>query len=85
MIPCFFHSSSYVGDIHSGQFEGRGEYRWPNGDVYVGQYSGGLRNGDGDMSYADGDSYRGGWRDGKYHGQGDYRSGSNQERGLLYM
>lgn len=39
--------------------QGRGEYRWPNGDRYVGEWRSGQREGDGRCVYASGNVYEG--------------------------
>ncbi len=49
---------------------GKGAYKWSNGDVYKGQWKDGKLTGQGIYKWKDGTVYEGGWKDGKQNGQG---------------
>ena len=51
-------------------FEGRGTFRYENGDEYDGLWLGGLPHGQGKYSWKNGDFYRGNWSDGVMEGRG---------------
>ena len=53
---------------------GRGIYRWANGDVYDGEWKDDKKHGKGIRRWADGDVYDGEYKDGKRHGKGIYRN-----------
>ena len=48
-----------MGTWENGKPHGRGEDRYPNGDVYIGEFSQGTRNGNGMMRYTVGTVYTG--------------------------
>ena len=49
---------------------GKGAYKWSNGDVYKGQWKDGFLHGQGIYKWKDGTVYDGQWKDGKKNGQG---------------
>ena len=56
-----------VGDCQNG----RGAYRYDNGNIYVGDFVNGAQTGKGTYTWAyNGNKYEGEWKDGKRHGRG---------------
>lgn len=62
----------YEGTWKAGQFDGKGELTFKNGEVYKGDFVAGTFEGRGTMLFDDGSKYIGGWKGGKKHGQGFY-------------
>ena len=70
----------YKGNFLAGQFHGKGEMYWQNGNIYLGNFKNGLYNGKGRVDYKALDIqsnqnidklyYEGDFRHGIYHGQG---------------
>ena len=54
----------------SGDINGKGTFRWSNGDYYVGEYRDGRRSGKGTYYSANGDKYVGNWVNSNLHGEG---------------
>ena len=52
--------------------QGRGKYRYSNGNIYEGDWKDDLKNGKGFMLYPTGAKYHGDWVKGKKHGTGVY-------------
>jgi len=64
---------TYEGHVNcDGQWEGKGTYRWPSGQVYEGDWRQGNRHGKGTQIYKSGGKYVGGWVLDKRHGYGKY-------------
>eukprot|EP00984_Skeletonema_dohrnii_P023108 scaffold12201_cov75-Skeletonema_dohrnii-CCMP3373.AAC.1 len=69
------------GDTWSGKGEledglivnGKGIYKWANGDIFDGQMVDGMMHGEGKMTYKDGSEYSGGWFKAKRHGKGTFK------------
>ena len=75
-------SGVYEGERNAaGQMEGRGIYRWADGDVYEGEWKAGNMEGRGIYRFADGDVYDGEFKADKREGRGidRYASGSVYE------
>lgn len=60
----------YVGEFQHGFFQGKGTYRFANGNVYVGQLYKGLFHGQGEYVQQDAYTYEGSWEYGTAHGSG---------------
>ncbi len=69
----------YDGDEKGGTRNGKGVYRYPNGDVYEGEYKDGKRHGHGIYREADGCIYEGEYKNGVKHGKGIYRYAHGEE------
>ena len=54
-------------------FEGRGTFRYVNGNVYEGEYKAGLEEGRGTYRWADGEVHDGEYKAGQMEGRGTYR------------
>ena len=52
--------------------EGRGIYKFRNGDIYEGDYKNGERTGEGVFTFANGDVYKGSFLKGEQSGQGTF-------------
>lgn len=60
-----FALGSYTGEMHNGQPDGTGTFRYDNGDVYQGEFRDGEPHGTGTYRWADGTEYRGEFRTGR--------------------
>lgn len=60
----------YKGYWFNNKRQGKGEYRWQNGEIYIGDYVNGKREGYGIYYFASGEEYRGEWKNNLRHGQG---------------
>jgi clan AA aspartic protease (TIGR02281 family) len=66
-------SAHYVGEFHSGKFNGKGTITSANGSFqYVGDFLADHANGQGTITYANGDKYVGEFRDDVKNGRGTY-------------
>ena len=64
---------TYEGTINcEGQWQGRGIYTWPSGQIYDGEWRNGKSHGHGTFVYKSGDKYVGGFRLDDRHGFGTY-------------
>lgn len=54
-------------------YEGRGVFRFENGDTYDGLWLGGQPDGQGKYTWKNGDFYRGNWIDGVMEGRGFFQ------------
>ena len=68
----------------AGEREGRGVFRFANGDVYDGEYKAGEREGLGVEQYADGEVYDGEWKADKREGRGVERYADGTVDSCLY-
>ena len=64
--------SMYEGQFEDNEIEGKGIYKWKNGDMYEGQMKKGKMHGYGKQSYKDGRTYEGEYSDGKKNGRGKF-------------
>jgi len=63
----------YEGERNAaGQMEGRGTYRYANGNVYEGEYKADQKEGRGTFRFASGNVYEGEWKAGQKEGRGTY-------------
>ena len=64
---------SYTGGFKNGYPDGKGNYKWKNGDTYEGEWKKGQRDGQGTMQYTDRNSkdsvLTGFWKKDKYVGR----------------
>ena len=65
-------SSCYDGEWDMDKWHGKGQYKFPNGDVYEGDWKQGVMHGRGKYTYINGDVYKGEFQDGKKQGYGKY-------------
>lgn len=72
-------SNETVGEWVSNIVDGKGTYKWSDGDQYTGEWKYDMFAGQGTYSWADGDNYSGTWQDDMFEGEGSYTwaSGSN--------
>ena len=61
---------SYRGYYVSNMRDGRGVYKWSDGQVYDGEWRANNRHGRGVHTFADGRRYAGQWKDGLIEGKG---------------
>ena len=67
-------SGTYEGERNAaGEYEGRGTYRFANGNVYEGEWKAGKPEGRGTFRFASGNVYEGEFKAGKMEGRGTYR------------
>ncbi|CAN5358735.1 hypothetical protein BH11PSE11_BH11PSE11_20180 [soil metagenome] len=62
----------YTGEFKDGKKHGRGEYKFPNGDIFDGDFSSDVPNGKGRYQFASGDTYEGEIVAGRISGMGVY-------------
>jgi len=67
-----FSNGTYTGNWVNGKQEGKGIYRFDQGEVYEGDFKNNLRDGWGLFDYGNGSRYEGQWKEGKKHGKGTY-------------
>jgi hypothetical protein len=65
-------TSIYEGNIRDGRLQGRGVYKWSDGDRYEGDVRDEKLHGRGIYVWANGNRYDGDYRDGKRTGRGVY-------------
>jgi len=77
----------YEGEYKDGMFNGKGIYKFNNGEIYEGEYSFNKRTGKGKYTYSSGDIYEGDWVDGTRHGKGKYirKDGTVYEGDFVYF
>ena len=63
---------------HQGVIQGRGRYRYKNGNVYVGSFVKAMKEGRGKITYCDGTVYEGEYHGNSRNGKGimHYRNGN---------
>jgi len=61
---------TFEGQMLKGKYNGKGIYKWADGDVYEGQFVHNEPNGKGIFRYVNGDFYEGDVVDGNFHGRG---------------
>jgi stage V sporulation protein K len=64
--------TSYEGEFHRGEVNGKGTLLSSNGEKYTGFFVNGIKQGKGETSWPNGDSHVGYWRDGNLKGRGTY-------------
>ena len=64
----------YEGGYKDGMREGKGIFRWTDGEYYVGDWVCDQREGYGILYYQNGDKYEGTWKDDKKAGNGLFMS-----------
>jgi len=64
------HSGEYTGQSFEGKRQGKGSYKWANGQIYQGSWREDMRNGTGTETWLDGRKYHGGWKEDKFDGEG---------------
>ena len=91
-----FENGIYKGQFINEKKEGKGIYKYNNGEKYEGEYKNNLRNGFGIYTYKDGYIYKGQWKDDKKHGkgilyfpngeiyEGDFREGDFDGLGIFH-
>lgn len=65
--------NEYVGEFKNNNREGKGLYKFSNGDEYTGNFKREMANGIGRMNYNSGAEYLGEWRDSRKEGYGFYQ------------
>lgn len=59
---------------------GKGVFKWPNGNVYTGTYCNDIKEGYGEFKWGDqGSKYKGNWLNGLQHGEGVYINTKGRE------
>ena len=67
-----YKNGKYKGDYLNGKREGKGIYKYNNGDIYEGEYKNDLKDGEGTYKFENGDIYKGQYKNGYFHGKGKY-------------
>ncbi len=67
-----YESGIYRGNWINGKKNGKGTYKWKNGDMYVGDWLNDKKNGKGTFTWNNGDKYVGDWLDDKHSGNGTF-------------
>ena len=67
-----YKNGKYKGDLNEDLPDGKGEFKYTNGDVYNGDFRAGLKDGVGIYTYKSGETYEGDWKDDKKDGKGVY-------------
>jgi hypothetical protein len=67
-----YKNGKYIGDYLNGKREGKGVYKYNNGDIYEGEYKNDLKDGEGTYRFENGDIYIGHYKEGNFHGKGKY-------------
>ena len=80
----------YEGSWKNNKRDGKGVYKWSNGDVYDGDWKDNRPNGQGTLKTVAGMQYKGGFVDGLEEGQGvqidkDGNRFSNKERRMVLL
>lgn len=65
-----YQDAIYKGEILSGKRNGKGVYKWNNGEIYDGEWKNGVKEGYGVWKGIFGDSYIGEWKNSKADGYG---------------
>ncbi len=65
--------NEYVGEFKNNNREGKGVYKFSNGDEYTGNFKREMANGIGRMIYNSGSEYLGEWKDSRKDGYGFYQ------------
>lgn len=68
----------YVGHFRDDKKEGKGEFKWTNGECYEGEWIAGKRHGVGLWFSPKGDSYMGEWKHGEVEGEGVHKTSAGQ-------
>ena len=68
----YVESSCYDGEWDMDKWDGKGRYKFSNGEVYEGDWKQGVMHGHGKYTYLNGDVYEGEFQDGKKQGYGVY-------------
>lgn len=63
-------SNSYEGEFNEGRIEGKGTFKWSNGDEYIGTFENGILHGRGIYKWKNGDVYDGSYINGMRSGKG---------------
>jgi len=63
-------AGTYQGEWHQNLKQGKGVFKYQNGDVYEGSWSKGMKHGAGIYTYSSGDRYEGMFKDNLLHGKG---------------
>jgi hypothetical protein len=61
-------TGTYTGSYKNDKKDGRGEFRWANGELFSGEWSQGKKHGVGMWISPEGDSYMGEWKRGIVEG-----------------
>ena len=71
-ITKIYKNGKYEGEYLNGKREGKGIYKYNNGDKYEGNYKNDLKEGNGTYKYKNGDVYTGEYKNGLFDGKGKY-------------
>jgi uncharacterized protein (TIGR02145 family) len=74
---CYLNSFSQC--IEGNCVNGKGTYKWPNGDIYQGDFVNGAKNGKGKLTWSGGVIYEGDWYKDKQMGKGTIKSNDGWE------
>jgi hypothetical protein len=64
MYNIFLKNNKYR-EFKEDKFDGKGEFKWPNGIKYKGEWSNGEMNGEGVLTTEKGEVFRGTWKNGQ--------------------
>ena len=71
-ITKIYKNGRYEGEYLNGKREGKGIYKYNNGDKYEGEYKNDLKEGYGTYRFQNGDVYTGEYKNGLFEGKGKY-------------
>ena len=91
-----YDNGVFNGSFVNNKKEGKGVYKYNDGDKYEGEYKNDMRDGKGSYYYHNGEKYIGEWKEDKKHGkgicyfsngdryEGDFRNGEFHGFGIFY-
>ena len=69
-VKWLIDGTEYSGGLSNKGVNGKGTYKWPNGDKYEGSFSENTRHGKGTMYWSDGTKFIGSFKNNKRNGKG---------------
>ncbi|MDR0691901.1 MAG: hypothetical protein LBF69_02550 [Prevotellaceae bacterium] len=71
-------NGEYIGEYVKNARNGKGYYKWDDGDEYDGEWKNNKMHGTGYYKWANGSEYDGEWKNNKMHGKGYYKKDGNE-------